>query len=72
MTTEERAALDYAVKLTEHPGDISEKDVDLLKDQGFNERAIHDICAVISYFAFVNRIANGLGVNLEERFHTDE
>jgi hypothetical protein len=29
--------------------------------------AIHDVCAIASYYAFVNRIADGLGVELEER-----
>jgi hypothetical protein len=35
---------------------------------GYSDRAIHDICAVVSYFSFVNRVAHGLGVELEERF----
>lgn len=29
------------------------------------DRAIHDACAIVAYFAFVNRIADGLGVDLE-------
>ncbi len=32
---------------------------------GFDDRAIHDVCAIVGYFAFVNRIADGLGVELE-------
>lgn len=28
-------------------------------------RTIHDACAIIGYFAFVNRIADGLGVEIE-------
>lgn len=39
-----------------------------LRGAGFDDRAIHDICAVTAYYAFVNRIADGLGVELEERF----
>ncbi len=30
------------------------------------DRAIHDACAIVAYFAFVNRIADGLGVELED------
>jgi alkylhydroperoxidase family enzyme len=41
-------------------------DVDALRAAGFDDRAIHDICAITAYFAFVNRIADGLGVELEE------
>lgn len=61
----ERAMLDYALKLTRTPAQISREDVDRLRAQGFDDLAIHDICAVTAYFAFVNRIADGLGVELE-------
>ena len=61
------AMLDYAVKLTRSPGDMIETDVSSLRAQGFEDRAIHDICAIAAYFAFVNRIADGLGVQLESR-----
>ncbi len=59
------AMLDYAVKLTCSPGEMVEADVGSLRAQGFDERAIHDICAIAAYYAFVNRIADGLGVELE-------
>lgn len=42
--------------------------VGALRAAGFDDRAIHDICAVTAYYAFVNRMADGLGVDLEERF----
>ena len=61
----DRAMLDYVVKLTQRPGDICRDDVDRLRTHNFNDRAIHDICAVTAYYAFVNRIADGLGVELE-------
>ena len=61
------AMLDYAVKLTRSPGDMTEADVSSLRAQGFDDRAIHDICAIAAYYAFVNRIADGLGVELENR-----
>jgi alkylhydroperoxidase family enzyme len=57
--------LDYALKLTVRPQAMEAADVDLLRRQGFDDRAIHDICSVTAYFAFVNRIADGLGVELE-------
>lgn len=59
------ALLAYAAKLTRTPGDMTAADVDLLRQAGFDDRAIHDACAIVSYFAFVNRIADGLGVELE-------
>jgi alkylhydroperoxidase family enzyme len=59
--------LTYAVKLTLTPGEMSQADVERLREAGFDDRAIHDVCALTSYYAFVNRIADGLGVELEER-----
>lgn len=64
----DRAMLDYALKLTRTPHLMSAADVDSLRTVGFDDVAIHDICAVAAYYAFVNRIADGLGVELEPRF----
>ena len=64
----ERALLEYADKLTRAPARITAHDIAPLRAAGFDDRAIHDACAIVSYFAFVNRIADGLGVELEERF----
>jgi len=61
------AMLDYAVKLTRSDGAMTAADVDALRAQGFDDRAIHDICVIAAYYAFVNRIADGLGVELESR-----
>ena len=57
--------LEYAVKLTLSPGDMVEADVVSLRDAGFSDRDILDICEVVAYYAYVNRIADGLGVQLE-------
>ena len=61
----DRAMLRYAEKLTCTPPRISASDVDELKAVGFSESAILDICQVASYFNYVNRLADGLGVELE-------
>lgn len=68
LTPTERAMLDYTVKLTVTPRDMTAADVAALRAHGLSDRAIHDLCAIVAYFAFVNRIADGLGVELEERF----
>jgi uncharacterized peroxidase-related enzyme len=57
--------LDYAVKLTHEPQAMSESDVATLRSAGFDDTAILDIAQVAAYFAFVNRLADGLGVELE-------
>lgn len=61
----EATALDYARKLTLDPGAMQEADVASLKAQGLSEGEILEINQVVSYFAYVNRTALGLGVNTE-------
>lgn len=58
--------LDYTTKLTRAPGDMTEADIARLRDVGFSDRAILDIAQVVAYYAYVNRIADGLGVSLEQ------
>lgn len=54
--------LHYAVKLTRTPGEMVETDVVALRIVGFTDRDILDINQVTAYFAYVNRVADGLGV----------
>ena len=61
----ERALLAYADRLTGSPAAVTAADIAALRDAGLDDRAIHDACAVIAYYAFVNRIADGLGVEIE-------
>ncbi len=70
LAASDRAMLDYAAKLTRTPSEIELGDLARLRDAGFDDRAIHDVCAITAYYAFVNRIADGLGVELEPRFHS--
>jgi alkylhydroperoxidase family enzyme len=44
---------------------MSEGDIDSLRAVGFSDRAIHDAAQVIAYFNYINRIADGLHVDLE-------
>lgn len=61
----DRTMLAYCEKLTRTPASVTADDVDALRRAGFDDRMIHDIAAVAGYFAFVNRLADGLGVDLE-------
>jgi len=58
--------LDYAVDLTEDPASVREEAVTRLRESGFDDRSILDINLVTGYYAFVNRLADGLGVPLED------
>ncbi len=61
----ERALLRYAARLTREPASITRADLDALRAEGWDDRAILDLNQVVAYFNYVNRIANGLGVRLE-------
>lgn len=65
ITAGERAMLDYAVKLTREPWTMTRDDVEQLRAHGLSDAAILDLNMVVSYYAYVNRIADGLGVELE-------
>ena len=62
----DRRMLDYAAKLTRAPWDMIEDDVRRLRAAGFGDRAILDIAQITAYFAYANRIADGLGLSLEQ------
>ncbi len=60
--------LEYAEKLTLSPSRMERDDVERLRDVGFEEGDILAIAEVTSYYAYVNRIADGLGVEVEPWF----
>ncbi len=72
LSAADRAMLDYAVKLTRSPHSIARQDIDNLRAAGFSESAILDICQITAYFNFVNRLADGLGVELEAYWQEED
>lgn len=61
-----RALVDYAIKVTRTPARLRQIDLQPLREAGLDDRAILDANLVCGYFAFVNRLADGLGVPLED------
>ena len=45
---------------------MEERDVQRLREVGLSDAEILDVCQVASYYNYVNRLADGLGVELEE------
>ncbi|MGM0415185.1 MAG: peroxidase-related enzyme [Bacillota bacterium] len=66
LTLREKAILDHARKLTVSPENIIEADIEKLQELGLTDSDIHDITQVVSYCNYENRIAQGLGVDLEK------
>ncbi len=64
--------LDYAAKLTRTPWEITRHDIEHLRQAGFTDSAILDINQVAGYFNLVNRLVDGLGVELEDEWRPED
>jgi uncharacterized peroxidase-related enzyme len=60
-----RALCDYAIKLTAAPATVGREDADALRALGWDDAAIHDATQVIAYFNYINRVAEGVGIEDE-------
>jgi uncharacterized peroxidase-related enzyme len=59
------ALLRYAALLTRSPAAVTRADVDGLRAVGYSDLDVLQAAEVVAYYAYVNRIADGLGVELE-------
>lgn len=66
LTNQDIALCMFAEKLTHSPANMSPADLDELRAIGFDDVSIHDATQVISYFNYINRIADALGVEPED------
>ena len=64
--TVELALCEYAIDLTLRPHEMTQENVNRLYDVGLNDEQITIAVQVISYFNYINRIADGLDVELED------
>jgi uncharacterized peroxidase-related enzyme len=58
----ERAMVDYVVKLTKDATRVSQTDHERLRQNGFDDKAILQITLIASWFNYINRVADALGV----------
>jgi len=62
ITPQERVMLDYVVKLTKDATKVWKDDHELLRAAGFDDKAILQITLIASWFNYINRVADALGV----------
>lgn len=62
ITGQERVMLDYVVKLTKDATKVWKDDHERLRAAGFDDRAILQITLIASWFNYINRVADALGV----------
>jgi uncharacterized peroxidase-related enzyme len=68
----QRAMLDFAWKLTGNPHTIGEADRQSLRDVGFSDADIFDICDVAAFFNYTNRVAHGLDMIPNPEYHSQD
>ena len=62
ITEQDRVMLDYVVKITKDATRCSPADHDALRAVGFDDRGILQITLIASWFNYINRVADALGV----------
>jgi uncharacterized peroxidase-related enzyme len=65
LTDPERVMVDYVVKLTKDATKVAKDDHERLRAAGFNDQAILQITLIASWFNYINRVADALGVGRE-------
>ena len=70
LSARHQAMLDYASKLTRHPSEITPKDAKALRDVGFSDQGIWDICNLVGFYNMTNRVALAVEMAPNEEYHT--
>ena len=65
ITPQERVMVDYVVKLTKDATRVWKDDIEGLRAAGFDDRGILQITLIASWFNYINRVADALGVGRE-------
>jgi uncharacterized peroxidase-related enzyme len=65
ITPQERVMLDYVIKLTKDATKVWKDDIEGLRAAGFDDRGILQITLIASWFNYINRVADALGVGRE-------
>jgi uncharacterized peroxidase-related enzyme len=65
ITAQERVMVEYVVKLTKDATRVQKEDIDALRAVGFDDRGILQITLIASWFNYINRVADALGVGRE-------
>jgi uncharacterized peroxidase-related enzyme len=64
LSPRERAMADYAEALTREPATVGRARVDAMREAGLSDDDVLTVNLVVAYYNFVNRIAEGLGVEV--------
>ena len=66
ISQQDRAMLDYVVELTKDATRLQKADIEGLRKAGFDDRGILQITLIASWFNYINRVADALGVGRDQ------
>ena len=66
LDDETLAIVEYVEKLTKEPSEMTENDIQTLRKTGLSDDHILSVVMITAMFAFMNRLADGLGVEIED------
>jgi len=69
ITARQRAMLDFAARVSLHANEISDADIDELRQHGFSTEDIWDIGAITAFFSLSNRMANLTAMRANDEFY---
>lgn len=70
ITPRQMAMLDFAMKVSNDSGSVSEEDFDILRSHGFNDDDIWDIAGITAFFGLSNRMANAASMRPNDEFYS--
>ena len=70
LSERHRAMLDFSVKLTESPNEMSEDDRQALRDAGFTNKDIWDIANIAGFYNMTNRVASAVDMQPNPEYHS--
>lgn len=67
LAARDRVLLDAAVALTCEPAERKQEDIERMREYGFDDAAILKATEIAAFYNFVNRVASGIGIEIEPR-----
>jgi len=67
ISEQDRVMLDYVVQVTKDATRVAKNDIEGLRAAGFDDRGILQITLIASWFNYINRVADALGVGRDNQ-----
>lgn len=67
LDAQDRAMIDYVIRLTKRSASMIEDDINDLRQVGFDDVAILQITMIAAWFNYVNRVADALGLGKDDK-----